>query len=324
MRQTLKTDSEASSNDANEIRSSPMASRLSVGLLILAVAHLPFLVLYYWSLWRQEHYQFFPFALGVFVVLTRQRMDGHAKRPMGWFGKGLIAVDTVLLLAGVLLNSPWLVAVGAICLLTAWLWTHLERDYECSLAYMVLLPLLTLRLPLNRDVEAIQWLQPLTTRLASDLLYFFRLLHVREGNVLTFPEKRFLVEEACSGVQSLFFVLFLAALIAVGRRRRLSITALLLAFGVGVAGVMNVLRITTVAVAWDLWKYDLSGGWQHDTLGYVALTIAAGLIFSADAFLQFLTAPVPNVDFTMGAAAKSVFWNRRFTVPPRDVPEGAG
>jgi len=202
----------------------------------------------------------------------------------------------------------------------AWLLTFLERDFESSLAPLALLPLLTIRPPLNRDVDMIQWLQPVTTRLASDLLYFFGILHVREGNVLTFPEKRFLVEEACSGVQSLFFVLFLAVLIAVWHRRRLLVTVLLLGSSVGLAGVMNVLRIFTVAVSWDLWKLDLSGGVPHDILGYVCLGIAAGLVVSSDAFLEFLTAPMPVLDFAFASAAKSVFWNRRFSYPPREEP----
>jgi len=321
MGQEMKTDQGMTSVSSEERR---IASRLgtpSARLLILAVAHLPFLFLYYRQLWQQEHYGFFPFALGVFFVLTRQRMVGHKARGLGWFSKTLIACDIVLLLGGIVLNSPWLVTLGAICLTIAWLWTILERDYECSLTYLALLPLLTLRLPLNRDVEIIQWLQPATTRLASDVLYFLSVLHVREGNVLTFEEKRFMVEEACSGVQSLFFVLFLAALIAVGNRRRLSITCLLLGFGIGVAGLMNVLRISTVAVAWDFWEWDLSGGWQHDALGYVALVIAAALMFSADALLEFLTAPVPSDEFSVSASAKSVFWNRRFTVPPRNISE---
>ena len=38
-------------------------------------------------------------------------------------------------------------------------------------------------------------------------------LHLRRGNIIELPDKQLLVEEACSGVQSLFTVLFLAVLI---------------------------------------------------------------------------------------------------------------
>jgi len=82
-------------------------------LILLAAAHVPFLMLYYLQLWNQEHYRFFPFALGVFVVTFRQRIVGAVTRPIGWTGKTLIAMDVLLLIGGTLLNSQWLVAVGA-------------------------------------------------------------------------------------------------------------------------------------------------------------------------------------------------------------------
>ena len=83
------------------------------------------------------------------------------------------------------------------------------------------------------------------------------------------------------------------------------------------AAVTNVLRIITVALAWEYFQFDLSAGWLHDVLGYVTLVIAAGLTLSADGFLAFVTAPVPSEQVSKGCHAKTVFWNRTLTILPR-------
>ncbi|MCA9035633.1 MAG: exosortase U [Planctomycetaceae bacterium] len=259
------------------------------------VAHLPFLVLYYVGLWRhQTHYQFFPFALLAFLLLARQRSSGVFHKD--WRTTSLIGLDVLFVLASLAIFSPWLMAIGAFCLTLAWCIGN--QDVMVSrrrLTSLALLPALTLRLPSNGDVQVIQSLQSLTTRFASKSLHQFGFIHIRSGNVLDFPGKRFLVEEACSGVQSLFTVLFLAALVIAMKRRGRIHSVIMLLSGVCFAGLMNVLRIITIAVAWQRYQIDWSTGLSHDILGYICLGVAAALMLSADAFLSFFTESVPEI-----------------------------
>ena len=292
---------------------------LALGLL--AVAHLPFAVVEFSRLWWREHYQFFPFAFGAFAWLLYSRRRPGAFQ---WdhFNSLLVAGDLVCLSAGVALPSPWLVCFGLLLVLLVVCRSFFDVGYQSSLAYLILLPLITLRLPGNYDLDLIQWLQRVTTSVASELLNFVGVLHLRLGNVLEFPGKRFLVEEACSGVQSLFTLLFLAVLIICGYRRRLLHAIVVLATALCVAGVMNTLRVCTVAVAWSRFGSDLSSGWQHDTVGYIALVVGALLVLSADAFAEFFTGFVPDEP---GAGVQAVFrnpfivlWNRIFFRVPLD------
>ncbi|MEZ6061597.1 MAG: exosortase/archaeosortase family protein [Planctomycetaceae bacterium] len=287
---------------------------------LLAVAHLPYLYAYYTELWSKSHYQFFPFALAGFAWLAISRADGPAGRHR-IIRYLLINLDVCLIAAAVLLQSPWFMAAGAILLAFAVCVTTRDRDFNISLGYLILLPLLTLRPPLNYDIRLIQWLQKATTVVASKLLHHFQYLHLREGNVLSMPGKRLLVEDACSGVQSLFTVLFLAAVILCINRRKPMHSLIILGSGAMFAGVMNVLRVTSIAVAWQDYQFDLSGGWQHDLIGYAALLVAAGLVYSGDAFLSFFTDPVPDLGAS-GLSAMFVnpftrMWNRVFGVLPR-------
>lgn len=289
-------------------------------LILLLAAHLPFVLLYYVGLWRQQtHYQFFPFAIGAFVWLFHSR---RRDEPEQWslLTYGLIAADIVCMVAGVVLRSPWMFAAGLSCTLLAWCWATGEAGYARRLTYLAILPLLTLRLPVNGDITVIQTLQTVTTTVASKALLRFGFLHVRSGNVLDFPGKRFLVEEACSGVQSLFTILFIAALVICVKRRTLAHGVVLLASGIVFAGIMNVARVMSIAIAWDRYQLDLSTGFRHDLLGYACLAVAAVLLMSADSFLSFLTDPVPDVrrPGPVGALRNPLIslWNWLFTVMP--------
>lgn len=305
-------------------------------LLLLAVAHLPVLMSEYSNLWNKEHYQFYPLALISFgCYFYARRLPGRFHwRPICW---ALVALDACLLiygsgllwmLTGVGLNfSPiagvvgfWLL-VWAVCLACS------DREVDWSLGYLILLPLITVRLPLNLDQDLILWLQKVTTIVSSELLNFFGYLHSRQGVILDFPGKRFEVENACSGVQSLFAVLFLAAFVTCGYRRRFLHTAIVISCGLLFAGFMNVVRISVIAIAWDTSRIDLSSGVSHDVIGYVALFAAALLVFSADAFLAFCFEPVPD---RKGAGITAIYrnpitslWNWFFKTRTRkqDEPE---
>ena len=296
-----------------------------IAVLILAAAHLPFLYVQCKTLWSLEHYQFFPFAFAVFGWLFYTR---RVQGVVFWdaFSSLLLVADVGLLVGGSVMNSPLAVYSGAVLLCFVISRASADAEYDRSLAYLGLLPLITVRPPLAMDTNIINWLQAVTTKVGSLLLNHFGYLHVREGNILEFPGKRFLVQEACSGVQSLFAVLFLASLIVCGYRRRFLHSVLVLFCGAGFAGLMNVLRICTISIAWDVYGMDLSTGWQHDMLGYIALMSAAFLVFSADAFLDLVFYPVPG---TVGGGVSLlyrnpliVFWNRVFGVRKRkSLPE---
>ncbi len=263
-------------------------------LMVLLGVHLPFLYAYLSSLWQLTHYQFFPFAISAFVMLFASRRSGDKER-WTWLSWLLIVVDLACLGFQAYIYSPLVATVGLVACSIAWCSANRDAGYSRRLTYLGLLPFLVIRLPLNYDEQVIQWLQRITTSIASKSLDRLGMLHCREGNVLQFPGKRFMVAEACSGVQSLFTILFIAALVICLRRRSVIHGALLLASGVIFAGIMNSLRVISIAVAWEAFKTDLSVGTPHETVGYICLALAALLLMSADAFLGFLSDPVPDV-----------------------------
>ncbi len=295
-------------------------------MLLLVAAHVPLMITYLSVLWQETHYQFFPFAIGAFIWLMVTR---RSQEPQRWtlFSRLLIAADLCCLAYGYFDPSPWVAAAGLVALATAWALSYGDAGYSRSLGYLGLLPLLVVRLPLKYDKDIIDWLQRITTSISSRALNRLELLHVRDGNVIEFPGKTFLVGEACSGVQSLFTILFLAALVTCLKRRSIIHGIVLLGTGVIFAGIMNVVRVVTIAAAWDLYSMDLSLGWSHDVLGYLCLMAAALMLISTDAFLGFLTDSIPDIQrpgpVGLFRNPLIMLWNRTMTVMPAASLRGA-
>ena len=260
--------------------------------LILIVAHLPFLLRDLSTTWGQSHYQFFPFAFIAFFGLLWSRQHSGNPRPL--LIVGLIIVDMLLLFTSVAVRSPWLASFGFWHLLLALAISRKDRETGTSLAYLAFLPFLAIRLPANTDLLIIQRLQDLTSSVASNVLNLIGCLHLRQGNVITLPSRTLLVEEACSGVQSLFTLLFLAVLICCWKRRSPFHAGVVLAGAVFFAGFMNVFRVIAIVLAEHWWQWDLTAGWLHDVVGYVVLGISAGLVYNFDYFLLGFTATVPD------------------------------
>ncbi len=264
--------------------------RQNSALGLLGLAHLPFLTVYFAGLWHVEHYQFFPFALIAFFGLYIAR---GKRKPIhiGWAGRCAIAVDISMLLVSSLANWPKLTAVSFVFFCFAVTRGTWEWQFPRRLTSLTLIPLVLITPPRGLDVDVIFWLQENTTWLASRMLESLGHLHLRRGNIIELVNKQLLVEEACSGVQSLFTVMFLAMLIVCWQRRRILHTVLLLPAGFLFAGTMNVFRVVAIAVAWQNWQLDITEGWKHDALGYTALLGAILLLISTDALLYFFLTP---------------------------------
>jgi exosortase/archaeosortase family protein len=177
---------------------------------------------------------------------------------------------------------------------------------------------LVIRPPLNLD-EMLQWLQLHTSRFASSVLYSWRVDHILSGNkIVPVSGNALFVEEACSGVQSLFTVLFIAAFLIVSRRYPLFRGILLLATAVFWALMMNVFRVVIIAWAQVRWGVDLAHGWQHEAIGYIGIGAAILLLLSADRLLAFLFGGIPD-DPRVNVSINPLvtLWNRLLV--PRDL-----
>lgn len=270
-------------------KQTPMSG--AIFLALLGLAHVPMLFAYFRQLWIRDHYQFFPFAILTFVVLYRSRCEVPLRRWSVWCTL-LVVLDCALLGAAVYLKSTFLAIAAAGCLVSAVAIATPDRRTRLSLAYLIPLFVLVVRPPLGLDERLVNRMQTSTTTVASHVLDQMGYVHHRAGNVIQLPNKDLLLEEACSGVQSLFTILFIGVFVSVYHRRSGLHLFVLAGLSAAWAFGFNVLRIVSIAVAWDHWQFDLATGTAHTVLGYTFLLAAIGMLFSTDGLARLFIAPI--------------------------------
>jgi exosortase/archaeosortase family protein len=145
-----------------------------------------------------------------------------------------------------------------------------------------------LRLPLGLDELLVQSLQTLTARASSAALDVLGVLHVRSGNVIEIPGRRLLVEEACSGVNSLFAAAACTLFFVLWRKTaRVQAVLLLLTIPFWTVAA-NAARVVLTAVLRYRWDVAADEGRLHDALGMGVFAVAMLFILSTAAGFEFI------------------------------------
>ena len=253
------------------------------------LAHLPLLLLLARYQWSRPHYQCFPVVLAGFIyfVITRWRaLDPKPTPRRSVLSSLMLLAAMLLLIGGVILFSPWLAGVAMILAIGSLLLLLSGRHFYSEFSGPWCLLWLIVPLPMQLDIRLIGSLQSKTSTAAGTVLDLMGIRHFMSGNVLEFPETKMLVEEACSGIHSLFALLALAGLFVVWARRPAVHSLVLLLAAAFWAALTNFLRVLTVAVAYAQYDIDLASGWVHDAVGVMFFGFALLMLVSTDQFLM--------------------------------------
>lgn len=264
---------------------------------LLLASTIPMLLVYFWGLWKLEHYQFFPLLLVFVVAMAYGRGQRPIAPPRGAAVIALIAIAMTCNFLSIALFSPWFAALAFVSLITAAL--HSIRDKDTAQRSLIILavPLLSLvRLPLNLDQELILRLQQLTSGLSSWFLDLLLVPHQVDGNIIQMVDRDLFVAEACSGIQSVFTLICLAGVVLAFRRRPWWMVPVYWGAAILVAVVCNSLRVTIISGAAHL-GLDWATGVSHTIVGHVALVLAFGFLLSFDQCVDLLIHPIQGLVF---------------------------
>lgn len=281
-------------------------------LLWLAIILAPFVLLlgYLWQLSAIDQYQYFPVLILAVAILFASRWDRNLRLPsrLGWIFGGISLGITAI---AVVVWSPWLSCLAFLFGIGSFFASQKEREKD-AWGLLALWPpcWLLLRLPLNLDLQLTTNLQSLTANISSYVLDLMGHSHRLTGNVFHLPKGALFVEDACSGVQSLFSLLFCATLLVCWQRRSVALLPLYLVTAAFWAGVMNIARVTIIAIGQEVLDMDLAHGWRHSVVGYVCLFGAIVMLISSDRLFRILFYPVPEDSESQGSNPLQAFWNR--------------
>jgi len=283
------------SADASHAGSTVEESRAGWGYgFLFALGYAPLLGLFFLNLWRRPHYQFFPLAIlgAAFLAWARLR---EMRRPLVPGGRGVgwifLAGSLLLLLLATVSWSPWLGSLAALTGVAgvAW-WRGGGRLLAAMLPALVLL-LTIIPPPLSADSLLIQQMRVLAVNGSSSVLDSLGVTHALSGNVIEIPGQRLLVDEACSGINSVLVILACALFYGMWRRRSLIHIFLSVVNALGFVLLGNLARITLGA--WLMFRHgvDILTGTAHQLTGLLLFPTYIGIILSMDQLLAYLFSP---------------------------------
>jgi len=256
--------------------------------LIALVGFGPLLAQFFYNLWQFNTYQFFPLALagGTFLIA---RGVQEARRPFKprslWLRTPLLLATLGMLASASVLWSPWLGAAAFLLavLAASWWFGGWRLLREVLPGWLVLLTVLPP--PLKLDTRFAMLLQEWATAGSSLLLGLLGIPHLLTGLIIEIPGQRLLVEEACSGINSVLFMTSACVFYAMWQRRSVLFLGLLYALTIGCVLAGNLVRITSGAWVLFHFQIDLFAGWKHEALGLGLTAFYLGFIVVADTLL---------------------------------------
>ena len=271
-------------------------------LAVCLLGMLPLLTLHAFQLWGRTHFQFFPLAWLGFAWFAWNGSGPIADAKSSWrvlAGRMAWAAGLAACVLAVLLFSPWVANVACLLCIFGWGLLRLgELAWSRWTAWQALL-WCALPLPGNYDAALIGKLQSLSSSSTSAILDMFGVLHLQQGNVLEIRSRKLFVDEACSGVDSLYALAAMSIFILLLQKKPLLVSLLSFVTVPLWAWLGNVLRLTSITLLLEFAKVDFSSGWKHSVLGLVIFALMASFFALALAglshlFRRFSTASLPD------------------------------
>ncbi|HOX57639.1 MAG TPA: exosortase U [Verrucomicrobiota bacterium] len=293
----MRTADQSTVDSANQERQLPsvVAPRLAGGYsLWFALGYAPLLALFFINLWGRPHYRFFPLALMAAAFLAWDRLK-EVPRPLVAGTRRvtglLLGASFILLVVASGYWSPWLVTSAAWTGLVGVIWWQGGRRLLTAMLPALVLLLTIVPLPLSGDARLIQQIRVLAVKWSSTMLDMLGVTHALSGNVIELPRQQLLVDEACSGINSVLITLACALFYGMWRRRPWIHILVGLANALAFVLLGNLARITLGA--WLKYRYGINilTGAAHEAIGLVLFASYLVMILSMDQLLWYLFSP---------------------------------
>lgn len=194
-----------------------------VGSYLLAIVSQYFmLALYADRLMDEPHYHSAVFAIAATIGIAVLRWPkGQAVQiQQSDLANVLLILSLIAVGFSILFVLPWMSALSVMLIVTSFLARVPDVETKGSLWYASLPLYVFLYLPFGMDRNLVSSLQTYSAGYTSRLLDLFGVGHYMSGTVLKVPNlDQFQIEQACSGVQSFFTLVLVAAVYSVFNRQ---------------------------------------------------------------------------------------------------------
>ena len=259
-------------------------------LLLLALfGFAPLLTQFFFNLWQFDTYQFFPLALaGAAALFLRATREVEQPLTPGSFFVPLFLIPLALLALACasVVWSPWMGALSFLLMILGVVWGLGGWNFLKAILPSWFVLLTVLPPPLKLDERFALLLQGWAVAGSSRILDALLIPHERTGLVIEIPGMRLLVEEACSGINSILFMTFICVFYAMWMRRSVYFTVFLYIFTIGCVLAGNLVRIVSGAWAYHYYQVEILTGWKHEAIGLCLTAVYIALIILAEKILR--------------------------------------
>jgi exosortase len=244
-------------------------------LLILAVYYqvLEKLVLDWWRLPDFSHGFLVPPFVAYLVWEKRETLRNIKVAPR-WSGIAVMAFGLVVLLLGVYGSELFLSRVSLIILLAGLVLFFGGSQFLKELRFALLVLLLAIPLPDILYNQITFPLQILASKLSSNLLPYFGVPVLREGNVINLPVMKLEVAEACSGIRSLMSLFTLSIFYGYFMEKSTWRRVWLALASIPIAIAANAVRILGTGLCVQYWDPEKAMGFFHEFSGWVIFLVS--------------------------------------------------
>jgi exosortase len=155
-----------------------------------------------------------------------------------------------------------------------------------DLAIPILMMLLLIPIPNQMLSMLTASLQLWISDMSTNISHLFSVPLYQEGNVLHLADRSVQVVDACSGIRSLISMTTLSLIFGYFMLNTRTGVLLLFILSIPVAIVINLLRVTSMVLAYHFFSLDLTTGSVHTFAGLVLFAIGLGLLFSFQRMLE--------------------------------------
>jgi exosortase len=257
------------------------AAALAVAFVVLFLPILAVRARYYDDNARYSHCLLLPAVSALWVW---DRWDRLRAVPRGASGGGmlLVGLGVLLYLYGRVLPMNLMQHVAMLVTLTGLVWGLLGRRVLWALAFPLGYLALTVPLPKTWDDAVTQPLQTLATTVSAGVFDALGWVVVRQGNVIQLPGLKLLVEEACSGVHSLYALVALGVAWAAFVERPAWLRVTLVLATVPISVLANSIRVIGTGVLAYRVDPSYAEGVSHTTAGMLVFGIGLVLLLLVD------------------------------------------
>lgn len=263
--------------------------RALLGVTVLVLGHAPIMWRYLRGMMGLPHYEFLallPVGAAVLFWPRAKRLGDLQPGKAAGFAAWMTAAVLPLLFS-VVLDSPWFGAISTLFAGMAVAYAVGGRRLVWAVLPAWALLWVGIRLPLMADERLAIKLQDIAARHASTLMNYMNQDHILDGNVVETKHKRYMVEEACSGLQSLFAITACTMFFGLWMREPPGRVALLMLVAWWWVWVQNVVRVIAVTVLNSKWGLPVESGVGHDILSMTLFSITLALIVSSEHLMLF-------------------------------------